>query len=794
MDIMNDLNKLQTIKETLLSSYAGSEKGRQYFEAIRKEQEYNLKHGKEAISEILPIVENTVAGMYGRKNMHRKKFYWEVVKPAQIKYREELENKVPKAKRSINPDEKIAEIVGIVLAGSLSKQVLFTSVVMKMANFAFSMFGVPFHQREELKAPAVNFFVPLIQEVAELTDIFFLEQPEGRETYLTLSPQWVQHIQEVKGNFNLDVGAFHPMIVKPTRHTSLVDDKGGYLTIKSPLLKYPVKEGGKIHPMLLNFTDKTNPVYFEIINAAQEVPYCVNVKLLNVLQQLNENGLSFKDFPIEPNNEVAHKIAEEKVAYRNHRRAEFAKAKGEEYIPLKQKTVDAVFHNEENAEKEKADRVCRTLEQAEDFAYFEAFYYPLFVDYRGRRYPYANTGLSYQGDELGKALVQFANKKKVTHKGVFALFDTLANTLGFDKLTLEVKRAKAISFYEENKEAWMAGDFSMFPLDSHSDNPVFDEPINALAIVLELLEIEKDPEYKCGYIAHRDARCSGSSIMGTVLRDKSLMEMTSVIDWSEEGKLGDAYNSVARIATKYTETVAEKGDELAQELLEYRDVLFSRSAFKFPVLGIGYGVTEFGKREHTATLLNWEKELSFKHKQLYDNIMLESLKRALPACNTVLEAIKEAAKGVMENSDVISFHNPITGFPVVHKEFVQSVRELDINSGWRRIQVSLITHTKKVNSRGMINASSPNLVHSCDSALLSVVEGLCEHDIACIHDSIGSHPEDVETTVQAYAKAMSMLSDVNVFNLIFESMGSDVRIEKMNTFEGVLQPSRHVLV
>lgn len=787
--------EIQAMNEIQIASDRGSNKGHTYFQAIKNKQEYNLQHGKDAIEEILPIVEDLITDMYTWRGTHKRVFFHEVVKPAHEKYEQEKAEKVNPAFRSICPEKAIADIVAVVLVSGLSSEVLYSNSLSSMATYAMTMFNVPFQDREKYKQPLFSFFGHVVQHVSEVTDIYTLEQKddEGREVYIICSPQWSDYIEASRGDFNLGGGAYKPMLVKPKPHSSLVDGSGGYLKVHSPLLKYPTRIHGRIHPSIENFD---NPVFFETINKAQEVPYCVNKKLLIKINELYVNGYYFEEYPIVPNIELAKEKADEQIKDRNEKRRIYAEKKGEEYKPLAATTMKKIVANELGIEKSKVLKTLRTVETADEYADVEEFFYPLFLDHRGRRYPYANTALSYQGDELGKALVQFANKEKLTQDGLRALFDTLANTLGLDKETIESKRPKAVAFYQEHKSKWLNGDFTMFPINKKEDGtPLFEEPINAMAIVMELLEAEADPEYKSGYIAHRDARCSGPSIMGTSLRDKAVMEMTSVLDWSNESKLGDAYSSVAKAAHKACQKIADSGNKIAQDLLVFEDVLFSRKAFKFPVMTfVGYGLTEYSLKEKNGELIEWKELLTTEHKNFYDGLMLASLEHAMPSCMNLLKTLKKAAKSVVDAFGIVSYTNPLTGFPIVYRAFKEEIRRVDIRSTHTRIRINLKTRTDKLDKKGMVNATPPNITHSVDASVLNLVEGICDYDIACIHDSIGSHPNNVHNTVAAYNSVMKILSDHNIYDLILEGMGSDLKSEAVGTFAGELGFSNHVIV
>lgn len=759
---------------------------------IKNKTEYNFKYGHRAIEEIIPVAERYINDRFLRRNQHTVKFFWFHIKPAKEAFDRDRQD-VSKSKfdKARDPAKGLAEVVAVKLVEGLSNGCAYVSMVAKIASAAMAWLQIPFHMRDELMYDAAKFFVVVLDHVAEKTTVFDKVQVDGRDYYLYPSEEWKEVIEEAMVDVGLSTGRFKPMVVPPKPHKNLVSGEGGYLQAQSPLLKYPVKIDGQIHKALLSFNSKTNPEFFEEINSIQETPYCVNVKLLDVIEEFYSKGFTFPGFPISTDDAETLYLSNKEITLRNEKRRKYAEAFEKEFSELKPSTVKHVISKYKNRDKNIVDGVINLLNQARMYAGIGRFYFPIFLDYRGRRYPYANTGLTYQGDEMSKALVLLADGEPLDENGLRALFETLGNTLGHDKKELDIKTNLAVEFWETNKETFLAGDFSMF----FEEADKFDEPINALAVVLELVEFDKDPlDYTCGYIAHRDARCSGPSIVGTVLHDKQIMEMTSVVDYVKDGKLCDAYGSAAFYGHEATKALAAKGNKACLDLLEFEDQLFSRSAFKFPVMGISYGVTDYGNKEHTKSLLNWEEELSLDHKAVYDKLVKKAIEHALPTCSMFLEKIKEVGKALVKRDGYICYTNPITGFPIVNKEFKAIDKRIDILDGFNRTTITWKVYTDKIDTSGMANSFSPGFIHSFDAALLSLVKCACPFDLSLIHDSIGAHPNNVHKVVEAYGKAMNLLYQNNVFKQVLDELDVGIKLEPINTYTGPLPLSRHILV
>lgn len=553
--------------------------------------EYNLAYAQDIIQVIIPEVEKYIRDLYTRRNQHVKPFFWNWIKPQYLKHKEDVDAKVSKQMMTPDPATKIAEIVAVLLTANLSKGVMLTEISMEISNATMQAFNVPFMNHSEWRTPTMNFITPIIMEVSEKTDIFTIEQIAGREKRLVLSKQWEEKVKEIQDNFGLNVSKYKPMIVKPTPHTNLVDGNGGYRHSESPLLKYPVRIDGKIHPFIRNFNAKTQPAWFDRINKAQETAFQVNKPLYNlILEYYKRKKKTFKDFPLKKDKVTAYKEATKEIEKREKKRKVNMPKYGKEYTPMLNSTLNKIIKAHDNAAVETARKTKALFEQCKLYEDEPEIFFPIFVDYRGRRYPYANTSLSYQGDELSKAMLVFANKKQITEEGEQVMYETLANTMGLDKRVCEQKVEYAKEFFLNNLVDFLNDKWDIFFDDSHKDEDagevkIFEEPITALSICYELVQFVKDPEYYTGLICHRDARCSGASIIGTVMRDKGVMEMTSVIDYADEyGFLGDAYKNSAEKALEICQKRAEKGDQICCDLEELSDKLFTRKAFKHVVM------------------------------------------------------------------------------------------------------------------------------------------------------------------------------------------------------------------
>ncbi|MGL5963371.1 MAG: hypothetical protein ACRCZ2_03090, partial [Fusobacteriaceae bacterium] len=548
---------------------------------IKNGQEYNLSYGQDLMRELLPIPEEHVEGLY-KKAPSKKVFFHQVVKPQHEKHLAEKKLKMPEWKKAWEPKHIIADIIAVTLVCGLSKEPTLNNIIAAIANNLVRQFNLPIEERDYWRDEAVKFVTPIVFEIAGRSDIYTVEQENNREYRFALSDEWRGKVEQIQTSFGLCVNNYKPMVTRPGHHPDLLSPVGGYMETPSPIIKHPVRIDGKIVPELVNFTAENNPEWFEAFNKAQDTAYCVEKTFLELVEDFHLQEKHFSKFPIEVDNEAWARDAQLAVDKREALRKSWAGKNKEEYKPLLDTTIKGVFNSYQAGAVEQVRKTNAVMSQARFYSDFNEIFFALFADYRGRRYPYANTNLSFQGDELAKALLSFANKKAFTKRGVRCLFETLGNCISkLAKKSNGVKAANARKWFDAYLPDFLAGDYSVF-IKMESE---FDEPINAMRVCYELTCFTKDPEYKSGYIAHRDARCSGASIMGTILNDIQLMKMTSVVEHFEEnGSCGDAYRMCAEQALVMCKERAEAGCKMCQGILEVADDLFTRSNFKFVVM------------------------------------------------------------------------------------------------------------------------------------------------------------------------------------------------------------------
>lgn len=777
----NYLKKKQELREITLTQTKTMDHIAHLQKTIEKGQELDLRYAQKALFTLIPAIQNTLENWCdNKKSVIKVKFIQEILLPKQ----QEWESN----QKGVSPFQAIAESISVVVVNKISAEQSFIGLGRMVMNDLSFKLNINFNDREALDKDFMTFILNLLHRAnsPEVQEVFIIEQQRG-EYFIRPTEKEMDNILRAQNILNQPVDDHKPMICKPNHHKSLIDNNGGYLIQSSPLIKHPTTVNGKIVDSIKNFDNQN---YLDAINRIQDTAYEVNHKLLEVLAYFYSNGMFFKDYPTRIEQCLTKHVDEAKASInqREQRRKKWAAKNGEVYLPLKESTVKEELNKAKEKAKGEVRQTQEIFKQAQFYLNEDCFYYPVFVDLRGRIYPYSNYGLSYQGNELSKALVHLHNKEALTPTGLKYLYQTLGNAMGADKQDVRTKEKVAKKFFKDNAAAFMNGNFNLFI--THQDT--FDEPITAIAIVLELVEYYKDNNYATGIICHRDARCSGASIVGTLMDCSQTMELTSLIETSTvNGKLPDAYMTTANRALQMA---MDSDDSLAKALYEndeVKEILFNRNAFKKAVMTkTSYGLTDYSLRLDNQSifdefnLMGSEEDggygLTIENKKLYDLLKLRALKEAMPACYSYLNQIKEVATLINENKDsVLEYINPLSGFPITRLYENMKKSKLNINNGFKKMQVVYYEKSGKADKMKSVNAFAPNLIHSLDAGLLIFVRNELDCDLVMIHDSIGSHPNHVDEVIKGYQKGIVELHQNDILEQIIKSMGVDYTVEKI---------------
>jgi len=475
-----------------------------------------------------------------------------------------------------------------------------------------------------------------------------------------------------------------PMIVEPKDWD--VDGNGGYLTLRQPLVKTRF-EG---HTEALQEADLSS--VRGSINIIQNTAWKVHTGLLSIAQRAFDDGMDVDCFP---------------------------------------------FNYKEDRAKRTSIRVSATtvLGLAEEFKGYEAIWFPHNMDWRGRVYPMVD-GLSPQGNKLSKALLSFAESKRITDGAENFLAIHIANEFGEDKLSL----ADRVSWVFENEDRII--NVANNPFGHDKDFWLnADSPWGFLRGCLEWAGYCADPEnFMSTLPVAFDGSCSGLQHFSAMFKDEVGGREVNLLPNLDRQ---DIYSAVKEAVGGVLEA---SEDTLATQWLQ--SGLLSRKLFKTPTMTYGYSSEVPGMTDQIQAYVKDTGSDAFAKDELFAacnylaKITFNEIEGIVVKAAEAKTWLQACVKGKQEATQ---WTTP-DGMVVVQKYKTKKSNRLDILVGGERIQSRYDVPTDAVDTRKMASAIAPNVIHSLDAAHIRMVALAASseqmHSLAMIHDSFGCHAAD----------------------------------------------------
>lgn len=381
----------------------------------------------------------------------------------------------------------------------------------------------------------------------------------------------------------------------------------------------------------------------------------------------------------------------------------------------------------------------------------ETIYFPHSFDFRGRVYPIP-VGLSPQGSDAVKAMLEYAYGKKLNEQGIKWSWAYLASLYGDDKLPFDKR-------IERGKELLNA------------DYKDADEPYQFLAHQLEMKKFLENPNHEFKARIHLDACNSGSQFTSAITGDIAGCKATNVIPTFDEDGNQDRQDAYLLVADYTIDLIEDKINDLEfkinvkgefeheeklNKLKDLKDLLIEhgRKICKIPVMISSYGSKVKGRKEAIWDIfreLNVDFSLITKNETSILSGLIDE------ATNEILKGGKAFENYIQKMNSLLTKENKaITwetsdGFVVKHLKYKYSSKKqitLKLPISKKQINIYHKVLSKKIDSTKMKNSISPNYIHSLDAELLRRVAlrmkeaGIEDSD--WIHDSFGCHPNQVD--------------------------------------------------
>lgn len=556
-------------------------------------------------------------------------------------------------------------------------------------------------------------------------DVVYLHKKQVRNKTVFVI-ETVQEFDEWAAEFDKESGLLAPLYLPlkspPRPWTSL--NNGGYHT---PAMKLAfIKTKGRGHKKYVS--DKLPRCHMDAVNKLQRTAWKVNSRVLAVQQQVFNLNLGVgipSSKIIEPPEFPEHLQEIDKEHLTDSQKEEIGIWKN----------LAKFAYGEEEARKGRVLAFLNAAKLARELNEWDKLYFVYTCDFRGRIYC-ATSGLSPQGADSAKGLLQFAKGKPLRKDGVKWLAIQGANTYGVDKVDFDDR----VRWVQDNEQYIRA--VVEDPLDNRDFWAAADKPYQFLAFCFEWSDCDygRNLNALSSIPVGLDGSCNGLQHFSAMLRDNVGAKATNLV---RGDKPEDIYQQVADLTM---ELLKEQDDALATLWLK---VLVSRKCAKKPVMTLPYGATQSSARDAVLEYVkdNWNDfgNLSVEYQWFLAKYLTPILWKAI---GKTVVAAREGMDWLQKSipNTFVSWRTVI-GFPVYQNYAdLKSIKVITQLEGKVTLRVEdnniEVGESKRSAQRSGI---APNFVHSLDSTHLVMTTLDTKLDAyAMIHDDYGTHAADTE--------------------------------------------------
>jgi DNA-directed RNA polymerase len=250
--------------------------------------------------------------------------------------------------------------------------------------------------------------------------------------------------------------------------------------------------------------------------------------------------------------------------------------------------------------------------------------------------------------------------------------------------------------------------------------------------------------YKSQLPCHMDASNNGLQLLGILMRDEISCHATNV---SPTNYPQDIYQIVA---DKTIEFLKQDNNDYADDWIKFG---ITRSAVKRPCMTQAYGSTPYACRKYISDWYDDEcknkSEIPFNDTNKFQatNYLSRKVWDAIHAVvgkpQDAMAWLQDTAVRLAEADKPFYWVSP-SGFPCYQHYTKWANKAIKTKIGDKVMRVRFRDDTDILSKRRQFNGSSPNFIHSIDSAILHKTVNLCGerfgmNSFAMVHDSYGCH-------------------------------------------------------
>lgn len=444
--------------------------------------------------------------------------------------------------------------------------------------------------------------------------------------------------------------AYPPMLMPP----SSWDNKayvGAYCDLKAPLMKHVSRKQREA------VRQASMPRVLEGLDYLGSIPWKVNTRMLNLIEELKEKGVVIgelqpkENMPI-PSFESYFEDVQKNPGMLRTRYFEPTEAQPED-IMAQAKVQYRNYRGrieKKNAEMHslRCDLAIKTS-VATDFK-DEKFFFPHNVDFRGRAYP-VPPNLNHLGSDLCRSMLMFGQGKPLGRDGLRWLKIHIANLCGVNKISMD-DRVKWVEAHLED-----IIDSVNHPLTGKMWWASTENPFQTLAASFELVAAiqSPDPSKFISHVpVHQDGSCNGLQHYASLGRDYSGGQAVNLVD-AEVPQ--DVYTRVLEVVKRKIQEDAEITEEgtdselmarRKKRALKVKDIV-NRKVIKQTVMTSVYGVTFIGAKAQiqarlyeafnidTALVSNAEEEEIYGLAGYLADVTLQSLREVFQNAKKIMD-------------------------------------------------------------------------------------------------------------------------------------------------------------
>jgi DNA-directed RNA polymerase len=390
------------------------------------------------------------------------------------------------------------------------------------------------------------------------------------------------------------------------------------------------------------------------------------------------------------------------------------------------------------------------------------FHFVYTMDWRGRVYP-CGGDLTPQADDAGRALLEFAEGKPIGKAGFYWLAVHLANTFGYDKVSLK-ERVEWVLDHEE-----LITESAVSPLGVDRMWGRADKPWSFLAACQEWAAARvAGPEFITHLPVAVDGSANGLQHFAALMRDQTSAEAVNLVPLEAPA---DVYQRVADrvkvlLKARLKDDYSKEG--MTPDAMYWATEGIDRGLVKRAVMTVPYGVTMYGIRDQLVTEMvkrhgsdDWMPKCAF-----LAPLVVEAIGDVVSAASVAMDWLKDVAKAAGEADMDVTWETPC-GMPVVqeYRKFGSDQVEVWVGGQKKRVRLAFATDVR--NRRKEVSGLSPNLIHSLDAAHMMKTVNLTEAEaLAMVHDSYATLACDVDELNMALRYAFVRLHEQPLLEML----------------------------